>query len=239
MALLVTGADVLDRLRRDLKTPSNVGYYSNQTLASYWNEEWADDWTELGAGDYGIGKTRAQITGTGELHPLPADSLYALALARSRNGTTRWPGTYTSDKQINDRGLHQLTGFGGSLEWYYQILTDGTGDTIEVLPALDSSDVIYLTYVTQPPSLGDPTDQGAWQAATINVIAEPIYAHTIARTRVRAVSREDQGEYQRALDDLADRRTKFLEQRRARNLASGVSADRAVSTTGRWIGYGR
>lgn len=238
MALFITGADVLERVRRDLKTPSNVGFYSDERLASFWNEEWAGDWTELAAGDYGLGKKRAQITGTGEVHALPANWLYALGIARSRGNTYRHPGTYTSDKQINDQGLYLLTGFGATLEWYYQLLTDETGDTIEVLPPLDSSDTIHLTYACQPPSLGDPTNQPAWQAASINVIAEPVYAHTIARTRVRAVSREDRDEYSRALEDLADRRTRFLEQRRARNMASGVGADRASSTSRKWIGYG-
>lgn len=237
MSLIVTGADILERIRRDIKTPSNAGNYGDVAIARYWEEEWSFDWTELGAGDYGIGLKRTTFTAVGSTHAVAADFLYMLAITRERSEQHRQPGTYTSDKMVNAEGLYLATTWQGG-DWYYQLLTGATGDTLEVMPPLDGSETIRMSYCEQPPSLGDPTNQPVWQVASINVIAEPIYAHAIARARVRAVSRESQAEYQRALTEQAERRARFLEQRRARLMASGVSASRLISTRSGWSGYG-
>jgi hypothetical protein len=231
MSKIVTGADILERIRRDLKTPSNVGAYGDEKLRRFFAEEWAGTWERLGAGDYGIGIVETTITGTGETHPLPADFLYLMAVSRGTTENDRVPGEYTSSKQrMRERPLQPW-----AQVWRFELLTDNIGDGLKVTPPLTAGETLYVAYYQQPYDMGDPSNP-AWDAATLNVISEAVLHYAVARTRLRAVSREDAKEYQRAGDDAQMKMDEFLATRRARQQAAGNGAGR-LSDSSRWIGY--
>lgn len=232
---LVTGTDILERIRRDLKTPANVGRYSDENLRRFFQEEWDLNWEDLSAGDYGIGQGTTEIAGTGQLHTMPADMLYMLAVALDIGDGFRIGGQYTSDKQLNSENWFTTFVHPDHRTWRFQLFTNSL-DELSVYPDLQSGGIIFLTYATQPFNLGDPTNP-IWNFASINVISESVYRHTIAGARVRAVSRQDRQEYQRAQEATLIARDKFLATRRTRQQAAGNGAQRYASLQNRWLGY--
>jgi hypothetical protein len=245
MAYIVTREDLRGRLRDEIRYCSTSGAAGDADLNRRLAREVARVWERMIATSQGVGMATLNKTIAvgepdgfvpGERVPLP-DDFRRLVLLRVDKSE---PGASTP-QELESLAMASAPAPGNVALLYY---LDGPGQDTSVSPPVPTpqqirlypdwrtGQVVLLVYAVQPPTIGDPADPTD-DAIELDLIHEPAVRYVVARTLVRAVSREDQQGYQRAQEELEEAQDEFT-----RSLAMRAGPPPALSSyrhrPGRW-----
>jgi hypothetical protein len=215
MAYTITRESLRQRVRDEIRYCSTAGAGSDAELNRRLQRCVEDVWEEMVATAQGVGMatlTKTIATGDpdgyvpGDRVPLP-DNFRRLSLLRVDRAEP-WPSTPQETEAI----AADVVGFPGNVALIYYLDGPGqdtnvdppvpTGQQIRLYPPWREGQVLVLTYVVQPPTLGDPDDAGD-DVIELDLVHAPTVRYVVSSTAVDSVSREDDRGYQRAQERKA------------------------------------
>lgn len=245
MSLLLTRADIRSRLRLEAQREANSGAYVDAKLNQAIQIATDQVWYELTRSDEGYGEVSVSFVIVaaapgpgqalaGDTLTLPANFLDLRALARIRGSYVLVPDYY-SRREYDQRALE----FGTSTQFVHgRYLIEGPAyddagaeipQRIRFDPALEAGETVRIGYVTRGPVWPDDVQQ-------FDMIAEAILGALVGFARVIATTRDDNTDYAKAKQQLAESVQRFVADKKRRNHLGVDHPGRYRGHRG-WIGY--
>lgn len=230
--------DKARRLAQETGTLSGEGRFKwNSAVIDVWGLSWWSLAVALADSHHSVGLTRkvVPIVAPSDTLALPASLLQLRWVLR--NDCPVNPTSWAAEEQTLP-SVASLAPYRALLEGPYIDPADDitvVARGLRFFPALESGDEIKLVYLTQEPSLGDPSDDGD-DTVSVEVFTEPIELAICQAVRQRMVTREDSVEFGRAMAEVQAAAQDFKKWQGTGWQGQGSGVD-SYARQGGWSGY--